>query len=205
MENGLPPEWKREWDFRYDIRNSLNNVRRPGEAVTELYEWIESCVLAIVVILTLFTFALRTATVSGPSMAPTLHDGDRLILMQAGYNDPQYGDIVVIDRAAHGQPPIIKRVIGRAGDEIDIDFDTGEVRRNGVLLDEPYINEPTYINLGAEFPAVVPEGHIFVLGDNRNHSSDSRDISIGMVDLRQVMGRAVFRFFPVGAAGALTD
>ncbi len=101
--------------------------------------------------------------------------------------------------------PIIKRVIGRAGDEIDIDFDTGEVRRNGMLLDEPYINEPTYINLGAEFPAVVPEGHIFVLGDNRNHSSDSRDVSIGMIDLRQVMGRAVFRFFPVSAAGALTD
>lgn len=203
MENGLPPEWKREWDFRYDIRNSLNNVRRPGEAVTELYEWIESCVLAIVVILTLFTFVLRTATVSGPSMAPTLHDGDRLILMQAGYNDPQYGDIVVIDRAAHSQPPIIKRVIGRAGDEIDIDFDTGNVWRNGVLLDEPYINEPTALSGDLTFPTRVPEGCVFVMGDNRNHSLDSRDSSVGMVDERRVMGEAVFRIYPLDKIGGV--
>ena len=203
MENGLPPEWKREWDFRYDIRNSLNNVRRPGEAVTELYEWIESCVLAIVVILTLFTFVLRTATVSGPSMAPTLHDGDRLILMHAGYNDPQYGDIVVIDRAAHGQPPIIKRVIGRAGDEIDIDFDTGNVWRNGVLLDEPYINEPTALSGDLTFPTRVPEGCVFVMGDNRNHSLDSRDSSVGMVDERRVMGEAVFRIYPLDKIGGV--
>ena len=136
-------------------------------------------------------------------MAPTLHDGDRLILMQAGYNDPQYGDIVVIDRAAHGQPPIIKRVIGRAGDEIDIDFETGQVRRNGQMLDEPYLNEPTLTRRDVEFPVTVPEGSVFVMGDNRNHSADSRTREIGMIDLRRVMGKAVYRFLPAGRAGEI--
>ena len=196
---------RREHDFRYDIKNSLNTRERRRGAVAEVYEWVESCVIAVGVILLVFAFAARTATVSGPSMLPTLHDGDRLLLVQAGYRDPQYGDVVVVDRSQRGEPPIIKRVIGRAGDEIDIDFETGQVRRNGRALDEPYLYEPTLTRRDVEFPVTVPEGSVFVMGDNRNHSSDSRDVSIGMIDLRQVMGRAVFRFFPVSAAGALTD
>ena len=155
------------------------------------------------VILLIFAFAARTATVSGPSMLPTLRDGDRLLLVQAGYHDPQYGDVVVIDRSQKGEPPIIKRVIGRAGDEIDIDFETGQVRRNGQTLDEPYLNEPTLTRRDVEFPVTVPEGSVFVMGDNRNHSADSRTREIGMIDLRRVMGRAVYRFLPAGRAGEI--
>ncbi len=88
----------------------------------ELYEWLESGIVTVVGMLLLFTLIVRPATVNGPSMMKTLHDGDRLILQQAGYHDPQYGDIVVIDRTGTGEPEIVKRVIGRAGDTIDIDF-----------------------------------------------------------------------------------
>ena len=194
---------RREHDFRYDIKNSLNTRERRRGAVAEVYEWVESCVIAVGVILLIFAFAARTATVSGPSMLPTLRDGDRLLLVQAGYHDPQYGDVVVIDRSQKGEPPIIKRVIGRAGDEIDIDFETGQVRRNGQTLDEPYLNEPTLTRRDVEFPVTVPEGSVFVRGDNRNHSADSRTREIGMIDLRRVMGKAVYRFLPAGRAGEI--
>ena len=194
---------RREHDFRYDIKNSLNARERRRGAVAEGYEWVESCVIAVGVILLIFAFAARTATVSGPSMLPTLRDGDRLLLVQAGYHDPQYGDVVVIDRSQKGEPPIIKRVIGRAGDEIDIDFETGQVRRNGQTLDEPYLNEPTLTRRDVKFPVTVPEGSVFVMGDNRNHSADSRTREIGMIDLRRVMGKAVYRFLPAGRAGEI--
>ena len=194
---------RREHDFRYDIKNSLNARERRRGAVAEVYEWVESCVIAVGVILLIFAFAARTATVSGPSMLPTLRDGDRLLLVQAGYHDPQYGDVVVIDRSQSGEPPIIKRVIGRAGDEIDIDFETGQVRRNGQTLDEPYLNEPTLTRRDVKFPVTVPEGSVFVMGDNRNHSADSRTREIGMIDLRRVMGKAVYRFLPAGRAGEI--
>ena len=194
---------RREHDFRYDIKNSLNARERRRGAVAEVYEWVESCVIAVGVILLIFAFAARTATVSGPSMLPTLRDGDRLLLVQAGYHDPQYGDVVVIDRSQKGEPPIIKRVIGRAGDEIDIDFETGQVRRNGQTLDEPYLNEPTLTRRDVKFPVTVPEGSVFVMGDNRNHSVDSRTREIGMIDLRRVMGKAVYRFLPAGRAGEI--
>ena len=194
---------RREHDFRYDIKNSLNARERRRGAVAEVYEWVESCVIAVGVILLIFAFAARTATVSGPSMLPTLRDGDRLLLVQAGYHDPQYGDVVVIDRSQKGEPPIIKRVIGRAGDEIDIDFESGQVRRNGQTLDEPYLNEPTLTRRDVKFPVTVPEGSVFVMGDNRNHSADSRTREIGMIDLRRVMGKAVYRFLPAGRAGEI--
>ena len=194
---------RREHDFRYDIKNSLNTRERRRGAVAEVYEWVESCVIAVGVILLVFAFAALTATVSGPSMLPTLHDGDRLLLVQAGYRDPQYGDVVVVDRSQRGEPPIIKRVIGRAGDEIDIDFETGQVRRNGRALDEPYLYEPTLTRRDVEFPVTVPEGSVFVMGDNRNHSADSRTREIGMIDLRRVMGKAVYRFLPADRAGKI--
>ncbi len=98
---------------------------------------------------------------------------------------------------------IIKRVVGLAGDTIEIDFDTGEVRRNGELLDEPYINEPTWTWEGVDFPVQVPEGHLFVLGDNRNHSKDSRSPDIGMVDVREIIGRAFFRLTPFARVGSI--
>ncbi len=170
----------------------------------ELYEWVESAVFTIVLMLLIFTLLIRPATVFGSSMVPTLHGGDRLILQQIGYNDPQYGDIIVVDTPQLEEPAIVKRVIGRPGDVIDINFATGAVARNGELLEEEYINEPTHVSFDIEFPVTVPEGHIFVLGDNRNASLDSRSSQVGMVDIRSVMGKAIFRFFPVNVAGPLS-
>lgn len=191
-------------DYRYDIQNSLNAACKKKETQGEVYEWVESCVFAVICILLIFTFFVRTATVSGPSMVPTLHNGDRLILQQIGYHDPQYGDVVVVDRTQSDEPPVIKRVIGKAGDTIYIDFETGEVWRNDQLLDEPYINEPTVTQRDVEFPVEVPQGTLFVMGDNRNQSLDSRASEIGMIDLRRVMGKAVFRFMPLGDIGGIT-
>ncbi|MEM1483361.1 signal peptidase I [Oscillospiraceae bacterium PP1C4] len=186
-----------------DQKKLLSAAEKKQNSMNELYEWVESCVFAVICILLIFTFLVRTATVSGPSMVPTLHNNDRLVLQQVGYNNPQYGDIVVIDRTQNEEPPIIKRVIGRAGDIIFIDFKTGEVWRNDELLDEPYINESTATSFDIQFPVKVPEGAVFVMGDNRNHSLDSRASEIGMIDLRRVMGKAIFRFFPINVVGGI--
>ena len=177
----------------------------PKDPAEDLFEWAESLLFPVVVMTLIFTFLVRPATVNGSSMVPTLHDGERLILQQIGYEEPEYGDIVVIDRSQDGDEALVKRVIGKGGDIIYIDFDTHEVWRNDTLLDEPYINEPTAVQRDIEFPVKVPQGCIFVMGDNRNNSLDSRDSSIGMIDTRRVMGKAIFRFFPFNKAGLLED
>ena len=188
--------------YHYDIENSLNDKEQAApDAVKEIYEWIESCIFAVVLILVVFIFLFRTATVSGISMNPTLYENERLLLQKIGYTDPEYGDIVVVDRTNTNNPPIIKRVIGKEGDTIDIDFNAGIVYRNGTALEEPYVNEPTFKEETVEFPVTIPENAIFVMGDNRNHSLDSRSDEVGMVDLRRVMGKVIFRFFPFSRAG----
>ena len=190
-------------DFEQEIQKEPETPNEEKSGAGEVFEWLESCIFAIVAILLIFTFLFRTATVSGSSMVPTLLDRERLLLQQIGYNDPQYGDIIVIDRTQQQEPPIIKRVIGKAGDEININFFTGDVFRNGELLSEPYINELTATSHDVEFPVIVPDGCLFVMGDNRNHSADSRMTDIGMIDLRRVMGKATFRFLPFSKIGAV--
>ena len=172
-------------------------------AVSEAYEWMESFLVPLLAFLLIFTFFARLATVNGSSMVPTLHNGERLILQQAGYT-PEYGDVVVVDRSLTDEDAIVKRVIGKEGDVIYIDFETGEVWRNDTLLDEPYINEPTILQYDIAFPVQVPEGCVFVMGDNRNHSLDSRSSDIGMVDIRHIMGKTVFRFFPFDKFGGIS-
>lgn len=128
-----------------------------------LLEWLDSIILAVAVLSLVFTFAARAIRVDGHSMDPTLHDQQLLIINSLPYQ-PSHGDIVVIDAyTPHGQT-LIKRVIGVAGDTIDIDFTTGTVYRNGEALDEPYTAEPTYTRLDMTFPVTVPEGTIFVMG-----------------------------------------
>ena len=187
--------------YSKDIEHALHAEQRSGHWLARGYEWAESCIYAVIFMLLIFSFVMRTVTVAGISMVPTLQEGDRLLLWEAGYWDPQYGDVVVIDRTLSEQPPIIKRVIGRAGDTIDIDFHTGTVERNGEVLDEPYVAELTTTQKDVQFPVTVQDGCLFVMGDNRNHSADSRSGEIGMVDVRYVLGKAVYRFFPVGNMG----
>lgn len=187
-----------------EAANGADKTQSSGKnTIQEVYEWVESFIYPLIIFLLIFTFFIRHATVDGSSMLPTLHDGEMLLLQQAGYHDPQYGDVVVIDRTAADDVALVKRVIGKEGDIIFIDFDTHEVWRNDELLDEPYINEPTELQYDVEFPVRVPEGKIFVLGDNRNASDDSRDSQIGMIDTRSVMGKAIYRFFPIREAGTI--
>lgn len=165
----------------------------------ELFDWVESIVISVVVVVLIFTFLLRPVTVIGHSMEPTLHGDDRLIVMSINYT-PTLGDIVVLDSDGLGKP-LVKRILGVPGDTIDIDFDAHLVYVNGTALEEEYINEPTTEQGDVEFPVVVPEGHVFVMGDNRNHSTDSRWSDVGMVPRDKLVGKAVFRIFPFSKLG----
>ena len=163
----------------------------------DLYEWVQALVCSVLAVVILFTFVIRLIGVDGHSMVPTLQDGDRLLVLNSLlYDDYQYGDIVVLRKDTFLDEPIVKRVIATAGQTVDIDFNTGSVYVDGALLKENYINELTYLEEGTEFPLTVPEGSIFVMGDNRNHSSDSRDSRLGTVDTRYVIGKAVVLAFP---------
>ena len=163
----------------------------------EAYEWVQALVCSVLAVVVLFTFVIRLIGVDGHSMVPTLQHGDRLLVLNSMlYNDYQYGDIVVLRKDTFMAEPIVKRVIATEGQTVDIDFANGIVYVDGEALDEPYINEPTYTDEGTEFPLTVPEGSIFVMGDNRNRSDDSRNSELGTVDTRYVIGRAVFLLFP---------
>ena len=164
----------------------------------DLYEWVQALVCSVLTVVLVFTFGIRLIGVDGHSMVPTLQDGDRLLVTTSLLSgDYEYGDIVIIQKGAFaGGEPIVKRVIATGGQTVDIDFETGAVYVDGTLLEEDYINELTFVEEGTEFPLTVPEGSIFVMGDNRNHSSDSRDASLGTVDTRYVIGLAVILAFP---------
>ena len=163
----------------------------------EIYEWVQALVCSVLAVVLLFTFVMRLIGVDGHSMVPTLQDGDRLLVLNAGLcGDYRQGDIVVLRKESFMDSLIVKRVIATEGQVVDIDFLTGTVFVDGTPLHEDYINEPTYTAEGTEFPLTVPEGSVFVMGDNRNHSNDSRDSRLGTVDTRYVIGRAVFLAFP---------
>lgn len=163
----------------------------------DLYEWVQALVCSVLAVVVVFTFAIRLIGVDGHSMVPTLQDGDRLLVLNSMlYHDYQYGDIVVLRKDSFLEEPIVKRVIATEGQTVDIDFTMGSVYVDGKLLKEDYINELTFLEEGTEFPLTVPKGSIFVMGDNRNHSSDSRDSRLGTVDARYVIGKAVILAFP---------
>lgn len=183
--------WKKE------KKQETQEVSPEKEEGRDLYEWAQVLVCSVLAVVLLFTFVIRLIGVDGHSMVPTLQDGDRLLVLNAMLdNDYEYGDIVVLRKDTFLEEPIVKRVIATEGQTVDIDFVSGAVYVDGELLEEDYINEPTYVEEGTEFPLTVPEGSIFVMGDNRNHSSDSRSSDLGTVDTRYVIGKAVFLLFP---------
>lgn len=164
----------------------------------DLYEWVQSLVGSVLIVVAIFTFVIRMMGVDGHSMLNTLQHGDRLLVVNSLlYHDYKYGDIVILRKdGVFDDDPIVKRVIAVEGQTVDIDFTEGIVYVDGEALEEDYIREPTYIAEGTEFPLTVPEGSIFVMGDNRNGSSDSRDYRLGTVDTRYVIGKAAFLIFP---------
>lgn len=182
---------------------------------TFIFDWLEVLVHAIIAVVICFSFLFRIATIDGPSMENTLVDGERVIITKLFY-EPKVGDIVVISRneknsiftASENNAPIIKRIIAMEGQTVDIDFETGIVYVDGVALDEPYTKTPTNRKYDIQFPVTVDEGCVFVLGDNRNESLDSRSSDIGnygMVDTRYILGHAVFRVFPLNKMGKIDE
>lgn len=173
-----------------EIKNRKMRQRR-----SETFDWIQSIVMALLVIVLLFTFVFRIIRVQGTSMLNTLHDGDLLFVSDLLY-DAEQGDIIVLRKQSFSDYPIVKRVIATEGQTVDIDFEQGIVKVDGQALEEHYVLEPINKRIDYTEPVVVPAGCVFVLGDNRNGSTDSRDDRIGCVDERYIMGKAHFIILP---------
>lgn len=195
------------------MEENLAPAQKPAEEglVYNLYYWLQTLVLAVVGIVLLFTFVGRITRVEGGSMLNTLHHGDLLLLQSIGYT-PKAGDVVVVNKttdetiALLGGDAIVKRVIATGGQTVFIDYNTSTIYVDAKPLDEPYIQEamePHFGPYSGQTPFVVPEGSIFVMGDNRNASTDSRHQLLGPVDNRYVLGRAVCILFPFSDFGLL--
>ncbi len=162
--------------------------------IISFYESTMSLVGALIIVLMIFTFGFKGVAVDGTSMVPTLNHGDRLVIT-AFCIEPEKGDIVVSTQPNAFGESIIKRVIATENQTVDIDFSTGDVFVDGILLDEPYINNRTLNNQGVQFPLVVPENHIFVMGDNRQGSTDSRSDMVGFIREEYIFGVAKLKIF----------
>ncbi|MBQ2830646.1 MAG: signal peptidase I [Oscillospiraceae bacterium] len=165
--------------------------------VYEIYDWVQTVALSIVIVVLAFTFVARQVRVDGHSMLQTLQHNDRLMVINTMLvGEYKRGDIVVLRKESLTEDLIVKRIIALGGETIDIDFSTGGVYIDGELLEEDYINNATINAAGTQFPLTVPEGSVFVMGDNRQGSSDSRDSRLGTVDERYLVGRAVLLLIP---------
>lgn len=167
----------------------------------DIYEWIQCIIVALIVCVVAFVFFVRIVDVNGSSMHPTLENGDKMIVTDVFYT-PEQGDIVVFRKEEYADYALVKRVIATEGQTVEIDFDRHIVYVDGNRLDEPYIAEPTANKIDFTGIQVVPEGCVFVMGDNRNDSTDSRDERIGMVDTRNIIGKVVFVAFPFDHIGS---
>ena len=160
--------------------------------------YLHDVIFYLIIICLVFLLVFRVVIVSGTSMNLTLLDGDYLLLISnLFYHDPEQGDIVVISKDSFDDgTPIVKRVIATEGQTVDIDFTSGTVYVDGTALDEEYVWTPTVTHGGTQFPLTVEEGCVFVMGDNRSNSRDSRYTEIGQIDEREILGKAIFLFFP---------
>lgn len=174
---------------------SPKKKKRPGR---ELMLYLHDMAYLLCGIVLAFLLLFRVVIVSGNSMNKTLIDGDYLLLISSNfYQNPQQGDIIVASKADFRDgDPIVKRVIATEGQLVDIDFATGTVYVDGVALEESYISSETTRYEGISFPLTVEENHLFVMGDNRMDSKDSRDPDIGQIDKREVLGKAIFLMVP---------
>ena len=170
--------------------------------LTTIFEWIGSVSAALIAVTLIFTFLFRVVSVDGTSMRNTLSHGERLILSRLPYT-PAYGDIVVL-QLDNREGPLIKRIIGLPGDTLRIDPESGAVYRNGVVLEEPYVHAPTSVERMTG-TVTVPDGQVFVMGDNRAKGCSLDSRSFGCVSMDNIMGKAVFRLLPIDRFGGIYD
>ncbi len=183
LDFSVPEETPKKKKFSLKKPTKLN--------VFEVFEGVTAAMLVLTIIFTLF---FRINLVKGESMEPTLKENDRIVTSARGYK-PQRGDVVVLSGAKGINETIVKRIIAVGGDKVDINFTTGIVTVNGV--EEEYTDSLTVQQFDIAFPITVPEGCVFVLGDNRAKSLDSRSTEIGCIDERYIVGKVLFRFFPL--------
>ena len=169
----------------------------PNASSKETYDWIQCLLVALIICVLIFMFCVRVIDVIGASMNPTLFNGEKMLVSGLFYK-PKVGDVVVFKKDEYDPNKLlVKRVIAVEGQEINMDFENGIVYIDGVAIAEDYISEPTYNKLDFIGPKTVPEGCVFVMGDNRNASIDSRKTEIGMLDNRLILGRAYCVVYPV--------
>ena len=207
LENGVIPEAEDEpaVESAAEPEQASDSVPAAEEEKTkkglgfELFSWLQAVVAALVIIVLVFVFVVRIIGVIGPSMEPTLIEGDRVLLFDATWTKVDIGDVIVVQQKSYSDSPIVKRVIAKGGQTVDIDFDAGIVYVDGEVSD--YVDVPTTRRYDVTFPLVVEEGKLFVLGDNRDESIDSRYSPIGLIDERSVLGEVAMVIFPLSRFG----
>lgn len=182
------------------MKHEIKKQRVSHSRLVGIFDWVGAMVTALVVLVLLFTFLLRNVGVDGDSMLPTLQHGDRLLLTSL-VDEYRPGDIVVVDR--YTQKPLIKRVIAVAGDVVEIRLD-GTLMINGVERHESYI-QGANVRRDLDEPLTVPEGCLFILGDNRTISKDSRMNEVGCVSIKDVVGKVLYRLWPLSSIGSVYE
>ncbi len=186
---------------------------RPDAWKRDIYDWLQMMIVAVLAVVVLFTFCVMLIGVKGSSMYPTLHEGDVMVMQRLGYT-LETGDIIIIRKESFSSDNLVKRVIATGGQTVSIDYDANTVTVDGVVLDETYINreesdpmrlegketmlDPNYVNT----TFTVPEGYLFVMGDNRNNSTDSRARNLGLIDIREVSGKVIWVLMPFSRFGS---
>ncbi len=182
-------------EYSFPTSNDVKVNNKTKKNKLDFFEIIGSVVAAVITATIVFLFVFRVFSVEGQSMSPTLENKDLIVVSDIGYK-PEVGDVVVLSGAGNYNETIVKRIIAVEGDEVDINFTTGVVTVNG--KEETYSDDLTTQQADIAFPIVVPEGTVFVLGDNRDYSIDSRSSRVGCVDERKIVGKVLFKFYPIG-------